>query len=161
MALGAEQEFTTDVQASVQQCFTTITDFEKYPTWFSGIQHTKVLARHPGGLGKRVEFRIDMRLKSIRYVLEYEYDKPTDLTWRSVYGDVEAIEGAYRFDKLGPSLSRATCRQAVSLGFWVPGPIRSIMERQALKQSVLEFKVAAEAAAKELAARRRTKKEQW
>jgi uncharacterized membrane protein len=158
MALSGEQEFATEVNASVQQCFATITTFERYPDWFSTIQDAKVLDRHPSGLGKCVEFRIDMRLKLIRYVLEYEYAKPTRLTWRSVDGDIEAIEGAYRFEKLGPNLSRASCRQAISLGFWVPGPLRSIMERQALKQSVLEFKAAAEAAAKEQAARGRKKK---
>jgi hypothetical protein len=64
-----------------------------------------------------------------------------------VDGDIEAIEGSYVFEKLGPGLSRATCRQAVSLGFWVPGPLRSMMERHALRQSVLEFKAAAEEAA--------------
>lgn len=158
MALGEEQEFTTEVAASVQQCFATITDFEQYPTWFSSIEHATVLERYPDGLGKRVEYRIDIKLKTIRYVLEYAYDKRTQFTWQSVDGDVEAIEGMYRFEKLGPRLSRVTCRQAVSLGFWVPGPIRKIMERQALKQSVLEFKAAAEDAAKQQVARRRTRK---
>jgi ribosome-associated toxin RatA of RatAB toxin-antitoxin module len=157
MSISGEQEFTTEVAASVAQCFSTITDFGKYPTWFSSIEHTQVLSRWPDGLAKRVEYRIDMKLKSIRYVLEYVYDKPTRLDWESVDGDIEAIAGSYVFEKLAPKRSRVTCRQAVSLGFWVPGPLRAIMERQALKQSVLEFKAAAESAAKAPAARRRKK----
>ena len=146
MAL-TEQEFSTEVHATVAQCFATITDFENYPNWFSTIRRTKVLDRHPNRLARRVEYFIDMKLKTIRYVLQYEYHKPTQLTWKSVDGDIEAIEGRYVFEKLGPTLSRVTCRQAVSLGFWVPGPLRSVMERHALKQSVLEFKAAAEQAA--------------
>jgi ribosome-associated toxin RatA of RatAB toxin-antitoxin module len=142
-----EQEFSTEVQASLTHCFATITDFERYPTWFSNVQQTEVIERYPNGLAKQVEFHADMKLKTVRYVLQYKYDKPTQLTWKSVAGDVEAIDGRYRFEKLGRALSRATCRQAVSLGFWLPGPLRSLMERQALKQSVLEFKAAAEAAA--------------
>jgi ribosome-associated toxin RatA of RatAB toxin-antitoxin module len=153
MAMNA-QEFSTEVRASVAQCFATITDFEQYPQWFSTIHRSKILSRHPNRLAKRVEYFIDMRVKTVRYVLEYEYDKPTHLTWKSVAGDVEAIEGSYRFERLGPALSRATCRQAVSLGFWVPGPLRSLMERQALKQSVLEFKAAAEQAAREKSRRK-------
>jgi hypothetical protein len=83
------------------------------------------------------------------------YDKPTQLTWKSVDGDIEAIEGSYHFEKLGSARTRATCRQAVSFGFWVPGPLRSLMERQALKQAVLEFKAAAEKAAQERPRRKR------
>lgn len=142
-----EQEFSTEVQASPSRCFATITDFEHYPARFSTVEQTVVLQRYPNGLAKQVEFHMDMKLKIVRYVLEYHYDKPKRLTWRSVAGDVEAIEGSYRFEKLAPGLTRATCRQVVSLGFWLPGPLRSLIERQALKQSVLEFKTAAEKAA--------------
>jgi len=148
------QEFSTEVHASVAQCFATITDFEQYPQWFSTIQRSKILSRHASRLAQRVEYFIDMKVKVVSYVLEYEYNKPTQLTWKSVDGDIEAIEGSYRFEKLGSGLSRATCRQAVSLGFWVPGLLRSLMERQALKQAVLEFKAAAEKAAQEKARRR-------
>jgi uncharacterized protein YndB with AHSA1/START domain len=155
MALSGDQQFTTEINASVGQCFATITTFENYPEWFSTIEATAVLERYRDGLGKRVEYLVDMRLKTIRYVLEYEYDKPLRLTWRSVEGDIDAIEGAYVFEKLGPQRSSATCRQAVSFGFWVPGPLRAILERHALTQAVLEFKAAAEAAAKEAPGRRR------
>jgi ribosome-associated toxin RatA of RatAB toxin-antitoxin module len=144
MALSGEQEFTTEVHASVQQCFATITAFEQYPKWFSGITAAAVIQRYRNGLGKVIDFRMDMKLKSVRYVLQYEYDQPTQLTWRAVDGDIESIEGVYRFEKLGPKLTSATCRQAISLGFWIPGPLRGLFERQALKQSVLEFKAAAE-----------------
>ncbi len=147
--LGNAQEFSTEVQASLAQCFATITQFDSYPDWFSTVQRTKVLSRHANRLAKRVEFHVDMKLKTVRYVLEYEYEKPARLTWKAVDGDIEAIEGSYDFEKLGPTLTQATCRQAVSLGFWVPGPLRAIIEHQALKQSVLEFKAAAEQAARE------------
>ena len=157
MAISGEQEFTTEVEAPIQVCFATIMDFEKYPKWFSSIEHARVLERHADGRGKVVEFSIDMKLKSIRYVLEYDYEEPTGLTWKSVDGDVESITGAYVFEKVNAKQSRVTCRQAVSLGFWLPGPIRKLLEGQALKQSVLEFKAAAEDAAKG-AARRRARK---
>jgi len=155
MALSGAQEFTTEVNAPVDLCFSTITSFESYPEWFSSIEHSRVIDRYRDGLGKVVEYRIDMKLKSIRYVLEYEYEKPTQLVWHSVDGDIEAIEGRYLFERVSAKISRASCRQAVSMGFWVPGPIRKIMERQALQQSVLEFKAAAEAAAQETSVRRR------
>ena len=87
-----------------------------------------------------VEFHIDAKVKTIRYVLEYQHKKPSQLTWQSVEGDVESIEGVYRFKKLGPSKTEATCRQEIKLGFWLPGPLRRLAERTALTQSVNEFK---------------------
>lgn len=158
MSTPAQQEFTTEVDASVQQCFAMIVDFEQYPSWFSTVESTKVVERYPNGLPKRVALRVDITLKTIGYVLEYEYEKPTRLTWKAVEGDIDFIEGEYEFKKLSPKRSRVTCRQAVAIGFWVPGPLRTIIERQALKQSVLEFKAAVEKAAKAPAPRRRTKK---
>jgi len=56
----------------------------------------------------------------------------------------DVLEGIYRFRKLGPSGTEATCRQEVKLGFWLPGPLRRLAERTALEQSVAEFKDHAE-----------------
>jgi len=160
MSASDAQEFTAEIAASVDQCFAAIIQFEKYPKWFSPIERIKVLDRYPDELARRVEIHINIRIKTIRYVLEYAYEKPTHLTWEAVDGDIEAIEGSYAFDRLGPKKTRATCRQAVSLGFWLPGPIRGLMEHQALKQSVLEFKAAAEATVAQAAAaaKRRARK---
>ena len=139
-----EQEFVTEVRAPLARCFGVITDFANYPKWSSTLRRIRVVTQYPNQLAQRVEFHVDMKLKTVRYVLEYTYKKPTLVNWKAVDGDIEAIEGSYRFEKLGPKLTRATCRQAVSLGFWLPGALRSWLENQALKQSVLEFKAAAE-----------------
>ena len=144
MAIEGEQEFSTEVGASVTQCFNTLVDFDAYPEWSSPIQSTAVLERYSNKLARLVEFELDMKLRTVRYVLEYEYEKPHRLVWQSRDGDVESVEGSYTLEKLGPKKTRATCRQKIVLGFWVPGPIRSMIERSALKQSVLEFKAAAE-----------------
>ena len=135
-----EQEFSVEVEASQAECFKAILDFERYPEWSSAIQKVAVLERDAQGVGKVVEFRIDMKFKSIRYVLDYRYRKPSQLTWHSVDGDVESINGAYKFEKIDADRTNVTCRQAISIGFWVPGPVRKLLERTALRQSVMEFK---------------------
>lgn len=147
MSISGEQEYTVEVAAPVAVCFNTITQFEHYPSWFSGITSANIVARYPDGSGRQIEFKISIPLKTIRYVLEYTYDEPERLQWKSVDGDVEAINGNYLFEPIDPALTRVTCRQAITLGFWVPGPIRALLERTALQQSVEEFKVVAEKAA--------------
>jgi ribosome-associated toxin RatA of RatAB toxin-antitoxin module len=144
MALDAAQEVVVEIAASLTECFAIILDFERYPDWSSAVAQARILERDRAGVGRIVEFHIDMKIRSVRYVLEYAYKKPTELTWHSVDGDVEAIEGYYRFRKLGPARTEATCRQEIQLGFWVPGLLRKMAERTALRQSVNEFKAEVE-----------------
>ncbi len=149
MAIQGEQQFTTEIAAPVAVCFEVITTFERYPEWFDEIAEATVLERYPDGLGKIVEFAMDFFLKRIRYVLEYRYQKPRRLEWHSVDGDIESIEGSYDLEPVDKTHTRATCRQAVKVGFWVPGSIKKTVEQSALRQSVLAFKAAAEAHYKE------------
>lgn len=144
MALDAAQKVTVEVAASQEECFSVIVDFDRYPEWSSAVRRARILERDEKGVGRLVEFEIDVRIKTLRYVLEYGYRRPTQLTWQSVEGDVESIAGIYRFRKLGARRTEATCRQEIRLGFWIPGPLRAIAERTALAQSVTEFQAAVE-----------------
>ncbi|MGH7823374.1 MAG: SRPBCC family protein [Candidatus Binatia bacterium] len=136
---GARQSFTAEIDAPPEKCFEVIVDFARYPEWSSVITRTSVLDTHADGLARRVEFELDMTIRTIRYVLDYSYEPPHRLRWKLVEGDVADVEGAYTFEAVGTK-TRTTCEQAVSLGFWLPGPIRRIAEQKALRDSVLEFK---------------------
>src|SRR5437763_1641339 len=128
---------------SPADCFAVLTDFEAYPEWSSPITECRVLERYPDGLGRRVAFALDMKLKTIRYVLEYTYDPPHGARWRMVDGDVKDVQGSYTFTPAdGPT--KATCTQAIDIGFWIPGFLRSTFEKKALQDSVEEFRRAVE-----------------
>ena len=144
MPLTGGADFTVEIKATPLDCFNVITDFPCYPKWSSAIERVRVLEQDSAGIARVVEFHLDMRVKRIRYVLQYRYRKPTSLTWHSIGGDVEAIEGAYKFRKLSPKLTEVTCHQAVQLGFWIPAALRTLAESKALRQSVLEFKAEVE-----------------
>lgn len=140
----AAQEVTVEIDVPQAECFAAILDFERYPDWSTAVTGARILERDAAGAGRVVEFLIDARVKTIRYVLEYSYKKPSQLTWKSIDGDIESVQGAYRFKKLGPDRTEAACRQEITLGFWLPGPLRRLAERTALAQSVNEFKAYAE-----------------
>ena len=144
MGLDAALEVAVEIAATPAECFATILDFERYPEWSSAVQEARVVERDRAGVGRVIEFHIDMKVRSVRYVLEYSYKKSSELLWHSVDGDVESIEGRYHFRKLGPAHTEATCRQEIKLGFWVPGPLKKLAERTALRQSVDEFKAEVE-----------------
>ena len=138
------QTYSTRVAASRDACFAVLIDFDAYPRWSSPITSCRVLERHPDGLAKRVEFHLDMTVKTIRYVLEYTYDKPRGARWKLVDGDEKDGEGEYTFEVHGGTTT-ATCTQAIDLGFWLPGFIKKPFEQKALRDSVEEFRRAVEA----------------
>ncbi len=143
MASDADQTFTVIVEASQQECFDVITDFPSYPKWNDALTAAAV-EKEVRGLAKLVSFELDARVKTLRYVLEYKYKRPRELTWQSVSGDVNHISGRYSFKKLDSDRTEATCQQTIDLGFWLPGPLRRLAEATALEVSVNEFKAEAE-----------------
>jgi ribosome-associated toxin RatA of RatAB toxin-antitoxin module len=136
----AAQEVSVEIAATPAQCFEVLLDFERYPDWSSAVSKARILERDTDGVGRIVEFHVDAKVKTIRYVLEYKHKKPGSLTWKAIDGDVEAVEGFYKLRKLGTDRTEATCRQEITLGFWLPGPLRRLAERTALVQSVNEFR---------------------
>jgi hypothetical protein len=139
-----QQSFSTPIDAPVELCYAAIADFESYPSWSSPVSKIAVLDRHPDGHARRVEFVVDMKLREVRYVLEYTWHPPKRLTWKMTEGDLADIEGSYTFEADGAGKTTATCSQAISLGFWVPSLVLKPIEQTALRQSVLEFKAEAE-----------------
>ncbi len=139
-----QQTFTTTIEAPADLCYAAIGDFEAYPSWSSPITHIAVLDRYPDGQARQVQFAVDMKVGTVRYVLEYTWHPPARLTWKMVEGDLADIEGSYEFEADGSKRTTATCSQAISLGFWVPSLILRPIEQTALRQSVLEFKAEAE-----------------
>jgi hypothetical protein len=144
MSTATVQEYATEIAATPLACFKAVVDFDAYTSWSSPIERVVVLEHDEAGIGRIVEFHANMRVRTVRYVLEYGYRKPGELTWHSVDGDVESIEGSYHFVRRADKNTDATCQQAIDLGFWVPGPLRKLAERTALRQSVLEFKAEVE-----------------
>ncbi|HLK10295.1 MAG TPA: SRPBCC family protein [Candidatus Binatia bacterium] len=140
------QSYSAQVAASPEACFAVLTDFDAYPRWSSPVKSTRVLERRPDGLARRVDFVLDMTVRTVHYVLEYDYDPPHGASWRLVEGDLAGVDGSYRFTPEGEG-TRATCEQAIDLGFWVPGFLRSTFERKALRDSVEEFRRAVESRA--------------
>jgi hypothetical protein len=146
-----EQSFTTEVEASIDDCWAVLLDFPSYPSWSGPITSSRVLETDAEGRPRIVEMTLDMKIRTVRYVLDYTYEPPGRATWKFVEGDVSDIVGSYAFASLAASRTRATCSQAVDLGFWVPGPLRRMIERSALRDSVLEFKAEVERRARDRA----------
>jgi polyketide cyclase/dehydrase/lipid transport protein len=140
---GYRESYSTHVRASMDTCFAVLIDFEAYPKWSSPVRKCTILTRHPDGLPHHVAFVLDTPIKTMRYTLAYTWDRPCRGDWMLVEGDVAGVEGSYEFapERTGCT---ATCTQGIDLGFWIPGFLRSVFEQKALRDSVEEFRAAAE-----------------
>jgi hypothetical protein len=138
---------TEVVRAPIDVCFATLVDFGKYPETFRVITSAKVTSCDEPACRWEVDYELDAILKTVRYTLAYEGEKPNHLKWTMTKGDLAAIEGKYELVELEPGLTEATCTQSIDVGMWVPGIVRRAFESSAVQDSVREFKAAAEARA--------------
>ncbi len=127
--------------ATPQECFDAITDFETYTDWNSGLRECTVLERDEQGRASLVEMVLDLKLKTIRYTLRYDYSgAPTHLRWRSVAGDVKLIDGDYAFEELADGTTRMTYSVDVDFGMFVPGPVKNMLKTVTVRNAVRELK---------------------
>src|SRR5262245_8623638 len=95
------QSYSTAIVGTLDGCFAVLSDFAAYPEWSGPVQECEVLDRYPDGLPRRVAFALDFTLKTIRYVLEYTWDKPRGARWHLVEGDVKDVQGSYECRQQG------------------------------------------------------------
>jgi hypothetical protein len=136
-----EAEHAEVIAAPPDVCLAALLDFESYPDWQSAVKDTEILE---GGGAPVVEFRIDAKLKTVRYVLRYHPEPPSRLWWEYVEGDVRSVAGSYELEDLGDGTTRATYRLAIDPGRFIPGPIRKALTEGVMRHSVRELKARVE-----------------
>ena len=114
------------VEAPADRCFDVAVDFESYPEWARDVREAKVLETDDEGRGTKVEFRAAALGKSIRYVLEYDFnDAPSGFSWRFVEGDMlRRLDGSYRFEPDGDTSTRVHYELTVELAVPLPGLLK-------------------------------------
>jgi hypothetical protein len=70
---------SADIAAIPQSCFDALTDFQALPQCQGGVGDVQVLERHETGRGTIVEYKVDVRFKTVRHRLREVYDEPRRL----------------------------------------------------------------------------------
>jgi hypothetical protein len=134
---STESEHAEVIAGSPADCLAALLDFGSYPDWQSAVSECRVLEE---GNDPVVEFRVDAKLKTVRYVLRYHPEPPSRLWWEYVEGDVRSIAGEYALEDLGDGTTRATYRLDIDPGRFVPGPVRKALTEGVMRASVRELK---------------------
>ena len=134
------------VAAPPLRCFEVATDFERYPQWARDVKQIEVLGRDDQGRGKTVEFRVAGLGRSIRYVLEYDYDEAaTGFSWHLLEGDtLRRLDGRYGFEPEQAG-TRVTYDLAVEIAIPMPGIIKRRAASMIMGTALRELKKEVEA----------------
>jgi hypothetical protein len=137
-------EQSAEVGAPPEICFATITDYETFPEWQRAAKAAEVMERYPDGLGKVVEFHIDLGIRELRYRLDYRYERPHRVEWDFLEGDfAKDIGGEFRLEPSDDG-TIATYSVTVQPAVPVPGFLARRLEREMMKRSVEDLKREAE-----------------
>lgn len=110
---------TGEVPFAVERCWALIADVEQAPDWQRTLVSLEVVERDERGRPSICDTVSDAKLTRVRSRVRMAYEDLRALRWAQVESeDLDAMEGAWEIEALGPALTRATYRLAVD-----PGPI--------------------------------------
>ncbi len=112
---------TTEIfPCSMEQFFSIISDYEKYPEFLSEVKSCKVLKTE--GAKKLVEFQVSV-IKTFTYRMWITENKPGSISWTLEGGDLfKTSTGGWKLTDLG---GKTKAEYAVDATFkvFVPGPV--------------------------------------
>ncbi len=129
-------EHTELLPADPARCFDTVAAFETYPAWMPAFRAVEVLERDGEGRAVLVEFRIDAKLREVRYVLRHRLERPHAISWDYVEGDARDVDGGWRFEDEGDGRTRCTYRVSFDVGGFIPGSVKRALAEQAVRSSL-------------------------
>jgi hypothetical protein len=123
-----------------------IADFRAYPDWATGVRSAEVVEPGPGGLPRRVRFVLDAGLIKDSYVLAYEWETDSGVSWELAEGGtmVTEMSGAYLLADAG-SGTRVSYELTVGTRMPMIGMLKRRAEKTIIETALKGLKNRAEA----------------
>jgi uncharacterized membrane protein len=137
----------TTINATVEQCYRTLVDFESYPEWAGDLKQATVVSRDDDERALVVEYRAAAMGRSTTYRLQYDYDRaPNRLGWELLSGDLEReLDGHYELtDGTDPGTTDVVYELSVDLIVPIPGFVKRRAEARIIKTALSELKARVE-----------------
>lgn len=108
-----------EIPAAIERCWEVVADVERAPAWQRTLTGVEVIERDAEGRPLIADTLNDAKLRTVRVRVRFRYDPPHRLTYTLVQSDdLDAMDGGWLLEALGPQRTRATYELAVD-----PGPI--------------------------------------
>jgi hypothetical protein len=140
----------TTIAAPVEECFETLTDFERYPEWAGDLKEATIVDRDDEGRALVVEYRAAAMGRSTTYRLRYDYSgAPNRLGWQLDTGDIQReLDGAYELHPAEEDAASTDVSYELSIDLImpIPGFVKRRAEARILKTALDELKARVERA---------------
>lgn len=95
--MAEQTEASIDINASAAAVMAIIADLKAYPQWSDGISSVEVLSEYEGsGRPAEAEFRLESGPIKDTYVLAYDWDENTAVSWTLVKAEMlKEMNGSY------------------------------------------------------------------
>ncbi len=138
----------TEIQAPLDACWSTATDFERYSDWAHDLKEVTVESRDEQGRAVEVAFRAAGMGRSASYLLRYDYaDAPHRLSWKLVRSElVRKLDGYYEFEAVDGARTQVSYRLEVELILPLPGFVKRRTQVKIMDTALRELKARVESA---------------
>ena len=111
------------IRVGVEHFYDLVVDYERYPEFVPSVRECRVV--HVAKGYRDVEYRVDLGVKTIQYVLRHVEVRPEIVTWSLVRGDMMKVSnGAWELKPhAGQTLARYTVEVQVTKPPLIPQAI--------------------------------------
>ncbi len=136
---------TISVAADAATVMGVIADFGAYPQWATGVRAAEILETGPAGRALRVRFALDAGVIKDSYVLAYDWDGDTAVSWQLAAAGsvVTEMSGAYLLAR-EDGATTVSYELAVGTKVPLPGLIRRRAERTIIDAALTGLKARVE-----------------
>lgn len=137
----------TIIDATPEQCFAVVVDFEKYPDWATDVKQVTIERRDDDGRGGDVLFRAAAMGRSTTYTLRYFYgSNPLRVAWRLIEGDLtRKLDGEYEFLAAEDGGTEVTYHLEADLAVPMPGFVKRRAESRIIRTALEDLRRRVEA----------------
>lgn len=134
------------IRGTPEDCFTVLTEFERYPDWAADIKTVTVDERDDAGRAVVVTFRAAAFGRSTSYTLRYDYGAaPEELSWVQTDGDLtRRLDGSYHLSPSGDGGTEIVYKLVVDLKVPLPGFVKRRAEGRIMTTALRELKAVVE-----------------
>ena len=140
------------IRGTPEDCYTVLTEFERYPDWAADIKTVHIEERDISGRAVVVTYRAAAFGRSTSYTLRYDYGRaPEELSWIQTAGDItRRLDGSYELSPWGDGGTEIVYRLVVDLKVPLPGFVKRRAEGRIMSTALRELKAVVEGASREL-----------
>lgn len=140
---------STEVDASIEECWALAIDVEKAPEWQDGMKTMVVKDRDAQGRAKAAETSADAKVRVVTTQVAFTYDEPRRMAWSQTKGDLKKLDGMWEFEDLGGGRTKVTYTldgdPGRVLGMLIRGPVEGKIRDLMVNGRPGEFKARIEA----------------